>query len=174
MSASIERVMSIPGTEPPQFKLIVKHEHMNPNSSVPGNTMQLVPLVGTESQLRDAVRDQGLPDTGLDEMFVKAKEVPEIGILPDPLHTSPVDLTKHWTVLDQTKSEFRDSGRSGVILLNGPEDSYRAKVTAFLSKFGMKWNFGKDYLVIEHDTEARKLFDAMRAAGLNVELIEKQ
>lgn len=174
MSASIERVSRIPGTDPAQFKLVVKHEHMNPNSSVPGNTTQLVPLVGTESQLRAAVRDQGLPDTGLDEMFAKAKEVPEIGNLPDPLHTSPVDFSKHWTVLDQTKAEFRDSGRSGVILLNGPEDSYRAKVTSFLAKFGMKWDFRKDYLVLEYDTEAKKLFDAMRAAGLNVELIENK
>jgi hypothetical protein len=46
--------------------------------------------------------------------------MPDVGNLPEPLHSSPVDLTKHWNVLAQTKAEFKASGRSGIVLLENP------------------------------------------------------
>jgi len=36
--------------------------------------------------------------------------------LPEELHTIPVDLKHHWSILDQTKAEFALSGRSGIVL----------------------------------------------------------
>jgi hypothetical protein len=77
--------------------------------------------------------------------------------------------------LDQTKAEFKKSGRSGVIIINDEHDSnYPAKVDAFLSKFGnTKWNMKKPYLVIEHTTQARELYESIIKAGLKAELIEQ-
>jgi hypothetical protein len=97
--------------------------------------------------------------------------VPDVGNLPEPLHSTPVDLTKHWSVLAQTKAEFKASGRSGVVLLEDPTDEYRAKLTAFLAKFNTTWDMKKPYLVIEHETEAKALFDLAIKAGLRAELI---
>jgi len=74
--------------------------------------------------------------------------------------------------LAQTKAEFKASGRSGVVLLEDPTPEYRAKLTAFLAKFNnTKWDMNKPYLVIQHDTEAKALFDLAIKAGLRAELI---
>jgi hypothetical protein len=97
--------------------------------------------------------------------------MPDVGNLPEPLHSTPVDLTKHWSVLAQTKAEFKASGRSGVVLLEDPTDEYRAKLTAFLAKFNTTWDMKKPYLVIEHEAEAKALFDLAIKAGLRAELI---
>jgi hypothetical protein len=95
----------------------------------------------------------------------------DAGNLPEPLHSSPVDLTKHWNVLAQTKAEFKASGRTGIVLLEDPTPEYRAKLTAFLAKFNHKWDMNKPYLVIQHDTEAEALFKLALKAGLRAELI---
>ena len=95
----------------------------------------------------------------------------DVGNLPEPLHSSPVDLTKHWNVLAQTKAEFKASGRTRVVLLEDPTPEYRAKLTAFLAKFNHKWDMNKPHLVIQHDTEAKALFDLAIKAGLRAELI---
>jgi len=101
--------------------------------------------------------------------------MPDIGPLPEPLNSSPVDLTKHWSILDQTKAEFKASGRSGVVIYVEPEDEYRAKLTAFLAKFKTKMEltkaFTKPYLVIEHETQAKQLYDLVLASGLKAELV---
>jgi hypothetical protein len=97
--------------------------------------------------------------------------MPNVGDLPEPLHSTPVDLKVHWTVLDQTKAEFKKSGRSGVVIFNDPDDEYRAKLSALLAKFDTQWNMKKPYLVIEHATQAEALFKLALAAGLRAELI---
>jgi len=61
--------------------------------------------------------------------------MPETGPLPEPLNSSPVDFAKHWSILDQTKADFKASGRSGVVIIVEPEDEYRAKLTAFLVRY---------------------------------------
>lgn len=97
--------------------------------------------------------------------------MPDAGNLPEPLHSTEVDLTKHWTVLDQTKAEFKASGRSGIVLFEDPTVEYRAKLTAFLAKFNTKWDMAKPYLVIEHATEAPALYALVLKHGLRAELI---
>ena len=69
--------------------------------------------------------------------------MPEIGPLPEPLKSSPVDLTRHWSILDQTKAEFKASGRSGVVIYVEPDDAYREKLTAFLAKFNTGMDMSK-------------------------------
>jgi len=99
----------------------------------------------------------------------------EIGPPPEPINSAPVDLTKHWSILDQSKAEFLASGRCGIVIFVEPDDEYREKLSAFLEKFGTKrgsWNMAKPYLLIEHATEARALFNAVIKAGLRAELIE--
>jgi len=101
--------------------------------------------------------------------------MPEIGPLPEPLNSSPVDLSKHWTVLDQTKAEFKASGRSGIVIYVEAEEAYRDKLAAFLARFNttmdLKKPFVKPYLVIEHATQAKELFDLAIKSGLRAELI---
>lgn len=64
--------------------------------------------------------------------------MPKVGPLAGPLNSSPLDLSKHWSILDQTKAEFKASGRSGVIIMVEPEEGYRRKLTAFLAKYDTK------------------------------------
>jgi len=97
--------------------------------------------------------------------------MPDVGDLPEPLLSSAVDLMKHWSVLAQTKAEFKAAGRSGIVILDDPTDEYRAKVTAFLAKFNTKWDMKKPYLVIEHATQAEALFNLALKAGLRAELV---
>ena len=100
--------------------------------------------------------------------------MPDVGPLPEPLNSSPVDKTKHWTVWDQTKAEFKASGRSGIIINVEPEDAYRDKLTAFMTKFNTKFEMPpgvKLYLVIEHATEPKALYDLALKYGLTAELI---
>lgn len=101
--------------------------------------------------------------------------MPGIGPLPEPLNSSPVDMAKYWSILDQTKAEFKASGREGVVIMVEPEDAYREKLTEFLAKFQSKLDltkpFVKPYLVIQHDTQARELYDLVLASGLKAELI---
>ena len=101
--------------------------------------------------------------------------MPEIGPLPEPLNSSPVDFSKHWSILDQTKSDFKASGRSGVVIMVEPEDAYREKLTVFLAKFNTKMDltkpFTKPYLVIEHETQAQQLYDLVLKSGLKAELV---
>ena len=104
--------------------------------------------------------------------------MPKIGSLPDPLHTSPVDREKYWSILDQTKAEFKASGRSGVVILIDAEASYHNRLKSFLKRYNTEWKYDpmKPQLVIEHATEAKELYDKNIAAGLRAELIlaEKQ
>lgn len=100
--------------------------------------------------------------------------MPDIGPLPEPINSTPLDLTAHWSILDQTKAEFQTSGRSGVVIIVDPDDEYRAKLTAFLAKCGTntkKWDMAKPYLVIEHATHAEALFKLVLEAGLKAELV---
>ena len=99
--------------------------------------------------------------------------MPKIGPLPEPLDSIPVDLKAHWSVLDQTKAEFKKSGRSGVVIMCEPDPAYQEKLKAFLAKFDTDWtwNAQKPFLVIEHETQAKELFDKIIAAGLKAELV---
>ncbi len=101
--------------------------------------------------------------------------MPKIGPLPEPLNSSPVDRQKYWSILDQTKAEFVAEGRSGIVIYVEAEDAYREKLTKFLAKYDSKMDlakpFVKPYLVIQHDTQAKELYDQARAFGLRVELI---
>ena len=98
--------------------------------------------------------------------------MPDVGNLPEPTHSAELDLEKHWSILDQTKAEFKKSGRSGVVILSDPDVEYSAKLTAFLAKFNnTKWDMKKPYLVIEHATQAEALFNLVLKAGLKAELI---
>ena len=101
--------------------------------------------------------------------------MPEVGPLPEPLNSSPVDFTKHWSTLDQTKADFKASGRSGVVIIVEPDDEYRAKLTAFLAKYDTTYDmskpFQKSHLVMEHATQAKDLFDLVINAGLHAELV---
>jgi hypothetical protein len=98
--------------------------------------------------------------------------MPDVGNLPEPIHSAELDLEKHWSILDQTKAEFKKSGRSGVVILSDPDVEYGAKLTAFLAKFNnTKWDMKKPYLVIEHATQAEALFNLVLKAGLKAELI---
>ena len=101
--------------------------------------------------------------------------MPDIGPPPEPISSAPVDLSKHWSILDQTKAELQKSGRSGVIIIIEPDDVYRAKLSAFLAKFNASaatLNMAKPYLIIEHATEAEALFHLVLAAGLKAELVK--
>jgi len=101
--------------------------------------------------------------------------VPDIGPLPEPLNSSPVDLTKHWSILDQTKADFKASGRSGVVIYVEPDDPYRENLAAFLAKFNTKMDMTKPglkpYLVIEHARQAKELYDLALKSGLKAELV---
>lgn len=101
--------------------------------------------------------------------------MPEIGPLPEPLNSSPVDFSKQWSILDQTKADFKNSGRSGVVIIVEPDDEYRAKLSAFLAKFNTTMDMNqpnmKPQLVIEHATEAKALYDLVLKMGLHAELI---
>jgi len=97
----------------------------------------------------------------------------EIGPPPEPINSAAVDFSKHWSILDQTKAEFKNSGRSGVVITIEPDDAYRAKLKAFLARLStptQNWDMAKPFLVIEHATEAERLFQAVLAAGLKAEL----
>jgi len=77
--------------------------------------------------------------------------------------------------LDQTKAEFKASGRSGVVIIIEPDDEYRTKLIAFLARFNTKYDMSKPmqkpYLVIEHATEAQALYNLVLKSGLKAELI---
>lgn len=98
--------------------------------------------------------------------------MPNIGPPPEPINSAPVDFSKHWSILDQTKAEFKNSGRSGIVIIIEPDDAYKAKLTAFLAKFNTPptWNDAKPYLVIEHATQSEALFNLALASGLKAEL----
>jgi hypothetical protein len=110
-----------------------------------------------------------------DKIGMRRMQMPNIGPLPEPLNSSPVDLTKHWSILDQTKAEFETSGRSGVVIVVESEDAYQRKLKAFLAKFKTEMDltkaFVKPYLVIEHETQARQLYELVLASGLKAELV---
>ena len=101
--------------------------------------------------------------------------MPEVGPLPEPLNSSPVDFSKHWSILDQTKAEFKALGRSGVIIIIEDDDPYRDKLSAWLAKYKIKKDMNephmKRHLVIEHATLAEGLFNELIAEGLHAELI---
>jgi hypothetical protein len=101
--------------------------------------------------------------------------MPKVGPLPEPIHSSPVDFSKHWSILDQTKAEFKASGRSGVIIIIEADDPYRDKLSGWLAKYKTKKDMNephmKPYLVIEHATLAQGLFDELISEGLHAELI---
>jgi hypothetical protein len=94
-----------------------------------------------------------------------------VGNLPEPIHSIPVDLQNHWSILDQTKAEMRKAGRPGVVLLDKEDAEYKAKMAAFLARFNHKWDAKKPYRVIQHDTESKALLNAAKKAGLDAELI---
>lgn len=99
--------------------------------------------------------------------------MPDIGPPPEPINNAPRDVSKHWSILDQTKAEFVKSRRSGVVIIIDPDDTYRAKLLAFLAKFDTptsNWDMKKPFLVIEHATEAKQLYELVLAAGLRAEL----
>jgi hypothetical protein len=93
------------------------------------------------------------------------------GNLPDDIGTTPVDLQNHWSVLDQTKELMRQAGRPGVVFLDKEDAAYKEKMAAFLAKFNHKWDAKKPYLVVQHDTQSKELFEVAKKAGLDVELI---
>lgn len=95
----------------------------------------------------------------------------DVGNLPSEIHTAPVDREKHWSILDQTKAEMKKAGRAGIVLLDKEDPAYKAKMATFLARFNHKWDAKKPYLVIQHDTEAKALFEAAQKAGLDAELI---
>jgi hypothetical protein len=99
--------------------------------------------------------------------------MPDVGPLPEPLNSSPVDPEKHWSVLDQTKAEFKASGRSGVVIIISGEQEYHDKLKRFLIPFQTNWEYNpkKPFFVIQHDTQAKELFDKIIAAGLTAELV---
>src|SRR6266404_4738376 len=97
--------------------------------------------------------------------------MPKIGPLPEDLRSSPLDPTKHWSILDQTKADFKKSGRSGVVIIIDPHDEYRAKLAAFLAKYNTPCDVTNPQLVIEHATQAKALYDLVRKAGLKAELV---
>src|ERR1700730_7332690 len=80
----------------------------------------------------------------------RRNNMPKIGPLPEPLNSTPLDLKKHWSILDQTKADFKKSGRSGVVIIIEPDDQYRAKLAAFLAKFNTPCDVTKTQLVLEH------------------------
>ena len=90
----------------------------------------------------------------------------DIGPLPEPINSTPVDFSKHWSILDQTKAAFKNSGRSGVVIFIEPDDGYTAKLTAFLARFNTPptWSKAKPYLVIEHATQAEDLYKLVLAS----------
>src|SRR5208337_3173103 len=97
----------------------------------------------------------------------RRNSMPEIGPLPEPINSAPVDFTKHWSILDQTKAELRASGRAGVVIIVEPDAAYQEKLKTFFAAFNTKWVWnGKPYMVIQHDTEAEALFSRALAAGL--------
>lgn len=95
----------------------------------------------------------------------------DAGELPDGIRTAAVDLSQHWSILDQTKAEMRNAGRHGIVLIDKEDAAYKEKLRTFLEKYNTKWEPKKPYLVIEHATESKALFDAAIAAGLDAELI---
>jgi hypothetical protein len=100
--------------------------------------------------------------------------MPEIGPPPEPINSAPVDREAHWSVWDQTKAEFKKSGRSGIIISVDGDNAYRAKLAAFLAKYNTsaaELDPTKPFLVIEHATQSKALFQQVLAAGLNAELI---
>ncbi len=101
------------------------------------------------------------PDAGLKD----------VGNLPKEIHTAPVDREKHWSILDQTKAEMKKAGRAGIVLLDREDAAYKARMAAFLAGFNHKWDAKKPYLVIQHDTQSKELFEAAKKAGLDAELI---
>jgi hypothetical protein len=94
-----------------------------------------------------------------------------VGNLPEDIHTAPVDREKYWSILDQTKAEMRKAGRPGIVLLDKEDADYKAKMAAFLAKFNHTWDAKKPFLVIQHDTQSKELFEAAKKAGLDAELI---
>jgi hypothetical protein len=99
--------------------------------------------------------------------------MPKIGPPPEPINSAPRDPSKHWSILDQTKAEFKNSGRSGVVIFIEPDDAYRDKLAAFLAKYQTNFkelNLSKPYLVLEHATQAEALHKELLAAGLKAEL----
>ncbi len=100
--------------------------------------------------------------------------MPKIGPVPDDINAD-VDLKKHWSILDQTRAELIKSGRSGVIIYVDAEDAYQTKLAAFLKRFDTEMpQDNKPYLIIEHDTQADKLFARVLEFGLKAELIPAQ
>jgi len=77
--------------------------------------------------------------------------------------------------LDQTKADFKASGRSGIVIVVEPDDDYRAKLAAFLARFNSKMDMNqpnmKPQLVIEHATEAKALYEYALKCGLHAELV---
>ena len=100
--------------------------------------------------------------------------MPEIGPPPEPINSTPVDKKTYWTILDQTKAEFKKDGRSCVVITVGEDAASRKKVADFCAKYETKFdvNTPKPYFVIEHATQCEALFKEALAAGLTAELIQ--
>jgi len=123
-------------------------------------TVRIYASIGREEDLQDLARKE-------------KQSMPDIGPPPEPINSAPVDFSKHWSILDQTKAEFKNSGRSGVVIIIEPDAAYTAKLTAFLASFNTPptWNKAKPYLLIEHATQAEALYKLATASGLKAELI---
>ena len=97
--------------------------------------------------------------------------MPDIGPpWPDPLDSSPRDPSKHWSILDQTKAEFKASGRSGIVIIVEPDDAYRATLANFLARYNTTMDMNdpkmKHQLVLQHDTQAKGLYEEALGMGL--------
>jgi hypothetical protein len=96
----------------------------------------------------------------------------KIGPLPDDVRDAPREPEKHWSILDNIKSELQKSGRSGIIIKVEVDAAGEKKLADFLKAHHCQGTTKKDYLVIEHATQAKELLQHARAAGLIAELFE--
>lgn len=91
--------------------------------------------------------------------------------MPRSIGRKKIDFTKHWSILDQTKEEFRKAGRFGIVIVVGHTDEDRQKLTYFLAKLGAESDMDRQHIIIENKKYAKELFQLARQDGLTVELI---
>ena len=88
------------------------------------------------------------------------------------LNNTPVTPKIRWSILDQTKDAFKQSGKSGVVIFVEPDDVYKAKLCMFLIKHGIQYDrTGNAYLAFEHSAQAKALYQRLIDAGLKGELV---
>jgi hypothetical protein len=67
---------------------------------------------------------------------------------------------------------------SAVVVIIEEDEAYRQKLKTFLmERFGTKWetaDMKKPYFIMQHDTEAPQLWQALIKAGLHAELVQPQ